>query len=87
MGFQLPLSGAALALPDWLSDLRRPFIDAYWGWSGYLKTLEYTRHYDIVKQSTNTSIASYETCIFVLTLHVLLGLSLSWWFVLRSKAL
>jgi hypothetical protein len=54
VGFQLPLSGAALALPEWLSLVCRPFIAAYWGWSGYLKTLEETRHYDIVKQSTET---------------------------------
>jgi ABC-type multidrug transport system ATPase subunit len=87
VGFQLPLSGAALPLPDWLSTLCRPFIDAYWGWSGYLKTLEYTRHYDIVEQSTKTSIAPYETCMVVLALHVLAGLSLAWWFVIRSKSL
>jgi hypothetical protein len=87
VGFQLPLSGAALSLPDWLSTVCRPFIDAYWGWSGYLKTLEYTRHYDIVKQSTNTSIAPYQTCMIVLALHVLMGLFLAWWFVIRSKAL
>jgi ABC-type multidrug transport system ATPase subunit len=87
VGFQLPLSGAALSLPDWLSTLCRPFIAAYWGWSGYLKTLEYTRHYDIVKQSTNTVIAPYSTCIIVLTLHVMVGLCLAWWFVVRSKAL
>lgn len=87
VGFQLPLSGAALSLPDWLSTLCRPFIAAYWGWSGYLKTLEYTRHYDIVKQSTNTFIAPYGTCIVVLALHVLVGLSLAGWFVIRSKAL
>lgn len=87
VGFQLPLSGAALSLPGWLSTLCRPFIDAYWGWSGYLKTLEYTRHYDIVKQSTNTFIASYEICLFVLGLHVLVALILTWWFVIRSKVL
>ncbi len=87
VGFQLPLSGAALSLPDWLSTLCRPFINAYWGWSGYLKTLEYTRHYDIVEQSTKTTIASYENCLLVLTLHVLVGISLAWWFVIRSKAL
>jgi ABC transport system ATP-binding/permease protein len=87
VGFQLPLSGAALSLPDWLSSICRPFIAAYWGWSGYLKTLEYTRHYDIVKQSTNTVIAGYGTCLAVLGIHVLLGLFLSWWFVLRSKTL
>jgi ABC-type multidrug transport system ATPase subunit len=87
VGFQLPLSGAALSLPDWLSTLCRPFIAAYWGWSGYLKTLESTRHYDIVKQSTDTFIAPYETCIMVLGLHILVGLFLAWQFVIRSKAL
>jgi hypothetical protein len=87
VGFQLPLSGAALSLPDWLSTICRPFIAAYWGWSGYLKTLEYTRHYDIVKESTSTSIASYEICIAVLAFHVLVGLYLAWWFVIRIKAL
>ena len=87
VGFQLPLSGAALSLPDWLSTLCRPLIDAYWGWSGYLKTLEYTRHYDIVQESTKTFIAPYGTCLVVLGLHVLVGLVLAWWFVSRSKNL
>ena len=87
VGFQLPLSGAALSLPDWLSTLCRPFIDAYWGWSGYVKTLEYTRHYDIVKESTNTLIAPYAMCLGVLALHVAVGLVLAWWFVTRARAL
>lgn len=85
VGFQLPLSGAALALPDWLSTLCRPFIAAYWGWSGYLKTLETTRHYDIVKQSTNTFIASYDVSMAVLGLHVLVGFFLTWMFVMRKQ--
>ncbi len=42
VGFQLPLSGAALSLPVWLSNICRPFIVAYWGWSGYLQTLQST---------------------------------------------
>jgi ABC-type multidrug transport system ATPase subunit len=86
VGFQLPLSGAALSLPDWLSNICRPFIAAYWGWSGYLKTLESTRHYDIVKQSTDTLIASYETCLSVLAIHILVGLFFAWWFVSKLKA-
>lgn len=85
VGFQLPLSGAALSLPDWLATLCRPFIAAYWGWSGYLKTLESTRHYDIVKQSTDTFIAPYSTCLAVLGLHVLVGLFLAGYFVIRTK--
>jgi len=85
VGFQLPLSGAALSLPDWLSLACRPFIAAYWGWSGYLKTLESTRHYDIVKQATETFISPYGACLGVLGVHVLLGLFLAWYFVGRSR--
>jgi ABC-type multidrug transport system ATPase subunit len=84
--FQLPLSGAALSLPDWLSTLCRPFIAAYWGWSGYLKTLESTRHYDIVKESTDTFIAPYAICMAVLGFHIVLGFLLAWRFVIRTKA-
>lgn len=85
VGFQLPLSGAALALPEWLSFLCRPFIAAYWGWSGYLKTLEETRHYDIVKQSTETFIAPYSGCLMVLGLHVLVAFFAAWCFTMRVR--
>ncbi|MDB4282865.1 ABC transporter permease, partial [Akkermansiaceae bacterium] len=34
VGFQLPLSGAILALPENIEVLTRPFISAYWSWSG-----------------------------------------------------
>jgi ABC-type multidrug transport system ATPase subunit len=81
VGFQLPLSGAALPLPDWLAWVCRPFIAAYWGWSGYLKTLEFTRHYDIVKQATTTYIASYDSCILMLSLHILIMFFAAWYFV------
>lgn len=86
VGFQLPLSGAALALPDWLSLICRPLIADYWGWSGYLKTLESTRHYDIVKQSTTTYIASYEACLTVLVFHVLLSVIFAWFSVRKKTA-
>lgn len=74
VGFQLPLSGAALALPDWLSALCRPFIAAYWGWSGYLQTFSETRYFDIVRQSTETWIAPYLLGVVVLSLHVVVSL-------------
>lgn len=83
VGFQLPLSGAALALPDWLSSVCRPFITAYWGWSGYLQTFAATRHYDIVKQTKDTFIASYNLALGVLGLHVILSLLFAWYFVGR----
>ncbi|HRJ73283.1 MAG TPA: ATP-binding cassette domain-containing protein [Terrimicrobiaceae bacterium] len=74
VGFQLPLSGAALALPDWLSTICRPFIAAYWGWSGYLQTFRDTRYFDIVRQSSETWVAPYALGMSVLGIHVLLAL-------------
>lgn len=85
VGFQLPLSGAALALPEWLGIICRPFIAAYWGWSGYLQTFAATRHYDIVKQSTRTDIAPYGLCLGVLASHVVVGLALAWYFTRRRQ--
>lgn len=85
VGFQLPLSGAALALPEWLSVVCRPFIAAYWGWSGYLKTFDATRIYDVVRQSTKTYIAPYELAMGVLVLHCIIMLLLAWWFIRRAR--
>jgi len=85
VGFQMPLSGAALSLPAWLSAICRPFIAAYWGWSGYLKTFQATRHYDIVKQSTRTEIAPYGISIAVLALHVIISLVIAVYFVQKKR--
>jgi ABC transport system ATP-binding/permease protein len=85
VGFQLPLSGAALSLPDWLSGFCRPFIVAYWGWSGYLQTFQSTRHYDIVKQSTHTTIADYRVAMAVMATHVVVSFALAVWFVGRKR--
>ncbi len=84
VGFQLPLSGAALALPDWVSLICRPFIAAYWGWSGYLQTLAETRHFDVVKQATSTHIAPLDTSLLVLTLHALVAVFAAWLFLQRK---
>ena len=40
VGFQLPLSGAVLALPEKIEPFTRPFISAYWSWSGSMSSLE-----------------------------------------------
>jgi hypothetical protein len=84
VGLQLPLSGAVLALPDLVSTLCRPFIAAYWGWSGYLKTLSEFPLYDIVRQSTNTHIADFNECLLVLCLHAVVCAVVAWIFVARS---
>ncbi len=86
VGFQLPLSGAALALPDWLSAVCRPFIAAYWGWSGYLQTFHDTRYFDIVRQSTETWIAPYGLGIIVLSAHVGIALAAAVGLTARAKS-
>ncbi len=78
VGFQLPLSGAVLALPEGLGWLTRPFIAAYWGWSGYLQTLVDTRLYDVVRAISQTVISPGLLCLWVLAAHVILGLFLAY---------
>lgn len=84
VGLQLPLSGAVLALPEIVSTICRPFIAAYWGWSGYLKTLETYRIYDIVRQSTDTHIADLNQCLIVMALHSIVSGVVAWIFVART---
>jgi ABC-type multidrug transport system ATPase subunit len=85
VGFQLPLSGAILALPDFLGVITRPWISAYWGWSGYLQTLKDTRFYDLVKAITETPIASFGVSLWILLIHLLLGLVLAYFGMRRSQ--
>jgi hypothetical protein len=74
VGFQLPLSGAVLALPSALSGVVRPFIAAYWGWAGYIRTLDETRLYEAILSVTRTTIASTPLCLWVLACHTAVGL-------------
>ena len=83
VGLQLPLSGAVLALPEYVSNVCRPFIAAYWGWSGYLKTQERSPLYDIVRESTETAIADFNQCMIVLALHAMVCGVIAWIFVAR----
>lgn len=83
VGFQLPLSGAVLALPDWLAPAVRPFIASYWSWSGFIDTLRAERYFDAVRLVTETKLASFELCVWFLLCHTLLGLVLA---VVGSKS-
>jgi hypothetical protein len=74
VGFQLPLSGAVLALPKVLSWITRPFIASYWGWSGFIQTMRDTRFYEAVLAVTQTTLAPSSLCVWVLVCHVILGL-------------
>jgi ABC-type multidrug transport system ATPase subunit len=78
VGFQLPLSGAVLALPKVLGWATQPFIAGYWGWSGYLETMRDTRFYDVVQMTSRTSLAPFAICAWVLLAHILAGLVLAY---------
>ena len=74
VGFQLPLSGAVIALPTWFGPLVRPFIAAYWSWSGMLQTLSEERYYDIVQMVIQTRLSAAALCVLVLSMHIVLGI-------------
>jgi ABC-type multidrug transport system ATPase subunit len=74
VGFQLPLSGAVLALPHFIGLVTRPFIAAFWGWSGYLQTMRDTRFYDFVQSMAQTELVAIELCAWVLLMHALAGI-------------
>jgi hypothetical protein len=77
VGFQLPLSGVILALPEPLGALVRPTIAAYWSWSGMLQTMKDTRFYDLVVSITLTPVSTISQSLLVLVAQVVLGLALA----------
>ncbi|MEQ1850254.1 MAG: ATP-binding cassette domain-containing protein [Chthoniobacteraceae bacterium] len=74
VGFQLPLSGAVLALPKAIAAITQIFIASFWGWSGFIRSMENTRYYDAIKQVTQTEPAGGFLCVWVLLAHIVLGL-------------
>ena len=78
VGFQLPLSGAVLALPDVVGNAVRPFIAAYWSWSGILQTLKGERYYEIAQMVVQTALSPAALCLWVLMSHVVIGLFAAW---------
>ena len=84
VGFQLPLSGAVLALPEWAGWMTRPFISAYWSWAGAVDGMErdYLRY---IQEVTDTWLAPMWICFAVLSLHVLIGLILAYIGVKRPR--
>lgn len=85
VGFQLPLSGAILALPEPLGAIVRPFIAAYWSWSGLLGTLRDTRFYDAAAQVTTTPIADPQLCLWMLVIQVVAGILFGWFGLSRAR--
>ncbi len=78
VGFQLPLSGAVLALPEFIGAITRPFIAAYWAWSGFIQTMRQTDHYDVVLRVSETPFSPLVLCFWVLGAHMVLALFVVW---------
>jgi len=79
VGFQLPLSGVVLALPDVLVWICRPFINAYWGWSGYFGSMIESRFFDAYRLSSAEMIPSSLQAGLVLCLHFAIGAAFVFW--------
>ena len=79
VGFQLPRSGVVLALPPALTWLCRPFINSYWGWSGYMKSMMGLPLYDAYTASMpnqSAYVASTTDGLAVLLVQGLFGICL-----------
>lgn len=77
VGFQLPLSGAVLALPEHIEAFTRPFISAYWSWSGSVEALQ-AQVNSAVKSIVDTSLSTQNACLFTLGIHIFSALGLAW---------
>ncbi len=77
VGFQLPLSGAVLALPEKIEVFTRPFISAYWAWSGSVEALQ-TQVHDAVKSVVDTGLSAQNICLFALGAHIAVALIAAW---------
>lgn len=78
VGFQLPLSGAVLALPDTIERFTQPFISAYWAWSGNVQGELDSEVLKAVNSIVQTSFSSSHLCVLVLGIHIIVGLILAY---------
>lgn len=79
VGFQLPLSGIVLALPDVLVWVCRPFINAYWGWGGYFSSMFDSRLYDAYRLESSAWVPSPNLAALVLGIHFAVGAAMVFW--------
>ncbi len=85
VGFQLPLSGAVLALPEFVEVFTQPFISAYWAWSGSVNGGLDSEVLKAVNSIVQTSFSDKNLCFVVLLLHVLVGIGLTYVGVRRTR--
>ncbi len=85
VGFQLPLSGAVLALPEYVEKLTQPFISAYWAWSGSVNGGLDSEVLKAVNSIVQTTFSDKPFCMVVLLGHVLFGIVLTYIGVRRTR--
>ncbi len=85
VGFQLPLSGAVLALPTAIEMCTQPFISAYWAWSGSIEGGLQADVLKAVKSIVQTDFSTAALCRWVLVAHIAVGVLLTWVGVRRSR--
>ena len=73
VGFQLPLSGVVLALPDTVVWLLRPFINAYWSWAGYFASMKDYQVYDAYRMGNVSWLPPVWFSSILLLAHVFVG--------------
>lgn len=84
VGFQLPLSGAVLALPESIEKLTQPFVSAYWAWSGSVDALGGNIH-TAVDVITETDLSPGNLCLFALCAQALVGIIAAWIGMVRHQ--
>ncbi len=78
VGFQLPLSGAVLALPTMVETFVQPFISAYWAWSGSIEGGLEPEVLKAVKSIVQTDFSASQLCFWVLGIHIAVGVALAY---------
>jgi ABC-type multidrug transport system ATPase subunit len=85
VGFQLPLSGVVLALPDAAVWVLRPFINAYWSWAGYFASMKDFQVYDAYRMGNVSWLPTEFVAAAVLGLHIIVGAAMVCWGCSRKR--
>ena len=86
VGFQLPLSGAVLALSDSLERITQPLISAYWSWAGQLELMKQTDFFVGIKRTVPTELVDQSNLsVLVLCGHLVAGVVVAWFGLRRTQ--
>jgi ABC-type multidrug transport system ATPase subunit len=87
VGFQLPLSGIVLALPEYLVWFCRPFISAFWGWAGFVFSMKDSRFYDAMQMTEALYVPTVTESLLVLGIQLIVGVWIVCWGCYRKESI